>query len=75
MDDVESQISDWSILERWEQKAEEGLARGTGMFMGTCPKVWAHHCGSRGRESDAEAGGKIICIADHWSRISLQIWE
>lgn len=34
------------------------------MFVRTCPEVWAQHCGVRGWDGVADAGGKIICIAD-----------
>lgn len=73
MDDNDSHISDGPILERWERKVEESLARGTRMFMGTCPEVQAHTCGFGGGESVAEAGGNVMCVADHWARVSLQI--
>lgn len=49
MDDNDSHVSDGPILERWERKVEESSARGTWMFMGTCPEVQAHTCGSRRR--------------------------
>lgn len=73
MDDGDSHISDWPIFQRWEWKVEESLARGTRMFMGPCPEGWAHPCGFGGGESVAEAGGNMICIADHWAWISLKI--
>lgn len=73
MDDNDSHISDGLILERWEWKVDESLARGNPMFMGPCPEVRAHPCGFGGGESVAEAGGNVMRIADNWVRISLQI--
>lgn len=45
------------------------------MFVRTYSGVWALHCGVRGWDGVADAGGKIICIADCQAKISLQIQE